>query len=144
MMINRSLMNLVNKVQVPEHAIMHDWWFALVAAAFGKIGVVEQPKVLYRQHGTNEIGAKNAKSFSYNFNRLFETHQSRESLNATYRQAEDFLNLFGSMLSKDSLAIVKDYASIPHLSKLQKIRMLNARDFWKTGFVRKFGQLLFV
>ena len=144
MMVNRPLINLANKVQVPEHAIMHDWWFALIAAAFGKIGFVEQPEVLYRQHGKNEIGAKDAKSLSYNFKRLIEPDKTRQSLNMTYLQAEEFLEKFNPMLNKESSAIISDYVSIPHLSKLQKMHMLNARDFWKTGFARKCGQLLFI
>lgn len=144
MMINRPLINLANKVQVPEHAIMHDWWFALIAAAFGKIGFVEKPEVLYRQHGKNEIGAKDARSLSYNFKRLIEPDKTHQSLNMTYLQAEEFLKKFNSTLGEESSMIIRDYVSIPRLSKLQKIRMLNVRDFWKTGFARKLGQLLFM
>ena len=35
---------------------MHDWWLAILAAAFGKIGFVETPTILYRQHGSNQVG----------------------------------------------------------------------------------------
>ena len=45
---------------------MHDWWMALIAACFGKIGFVRQATILYRQHRANEVGAKNARSLSYN------------------------------------------------------------------------------
>lgn len=43
---------------VPDDAIMHDWWLALVAAAFGRVVFLDQPLVHYRQHGSNTIGAK--------------------------------------------------------------------------------------
>ena len=43
---------------MPEHAVMHDWWLALIAACFGKIGFVRQATILYRQHRSNEVGAK--------------------------------------------------------------------------------------
>jgi rhamnosyltransferase len=37
---------------------MHDWWLALCGAACGKIGYVNKPMTLYRQHHINTIGAK--------------------------------------------------------------------------------------
>lgn len=43
---------------VSRQAIMHDWWLALVAAAFGKLVYLDTPLVDYRQHGSNTIGAK--------------------------------------------------------------------------------------
>ena len=43
---------------VPPAAIMHDWWLALVAAACGEIRPVPAALVRYRQHGSNDTGAK--------------------------------------------------------------------------------------
>lgn len=43
---------------IPRAAVMHDWWLALVASVAGRIIEDETPSTLYRQHGTNEIGAK--------------------------------------------------------------------------------------
>lgn len=43
---------------IPVEAIMHDWWLALVATAFGKLVYLDIPLVHYRQHGNNTIGAK--------------------------------------------------------------------------------------
>jgi len=43
---------------VPADAVMHDWWLALVAGAFGKLGYIDEPLLQYRQHGANTIGAK--------------------------------------------------------------------------------------
>jgi glycosyltransferase involved in cell wall biosynthesis len=54
-MINRSLRDLA--LPVPETAIMHDWWLALVAAAFGNIGIIPESGLFYRQHRDNAIGA---------------------------------------------------------------------------------------
>ncbi|HEV2364268.1 MAG TPA: glycosyltransferase family 2 protein [Caulobacteraceae bacterium] len=42
---------------LPREAIMHDWWCALVTAAFGRVIHDPFPSVLYRQHGGNHIGA---------------------------------------------------------------------------------------
>ncbi len=54
-MINRALRDLA--VPVPAEALMYDWWLALVATAFGRVAAVEDPTVLYRQHGRNDTGA---------------------------------------------------------------------------------------
>jgi len=53
---NRSLLRLA--LPVPEGAMMHDWWLALVAAATGVIRYNPAATVRYRQHRRNQIGAK--------------------------------------------------------------------------------------
>ncbi len=51
--------NLAEKaLPIPANAIMHDWWLALVATAFGQLIYLDSPLVHYRQHGNNTIGAK--------------------------------------------------------------------------------------
>jgi glycosyltransferase involved in cell wall biosynthesis len=55
MLLNDALLKLA--LPVPAEVMMHDWWLALVAAAFGTVDSVEEPLVLYRQHGFNTVGA---------------------------------------------------------------------------------------
>jgi len=43
---------------VPPDAIMHDWWLALLASAFGRVSFIEKALVDYRQHGRNTLGAR--------------------------------------------------------------------------------------
>ena len=43
---------------IPKQAIMHDWWLALLAAAFGHIETIDAALIDYRQHQTNTVGAK--------------------------------------------------------------------------------------
>ena len=54
--VNRTLLDLA--LPIPGAALMHDWWISLCASAFGKIGFIEIPTVLYRQHSDNRVGAK--------------------------------------------------------------------------------------
>ncbi|MFS0771532.1 glycosyltransferase family 2 protein [Sphingomonas sp. 1P08PE] len=56
MMVNRSLLDLA--LPIPSAVMMHDWWLALVAVTFGIVGRIEEPLVLYRQHGGNTLGAQ--------------------------------------------------------------------------------------
>lgn len=55
-LINESLAR--KALPIPADAIMHDWWLALVATAFGRLIFLDTPLVHYRQHGNNTIGAK--------------------------------------------------------------------------------------
>ena len=41
----------------PTGMIMHDWWCALVVSGLGTVIHDDEPGVLYRQHGSNQIGA---------------------------------------------------------------------------------------
>ncbi|MGI1658555.1 MAG: glycosyltransferase family 2 protein [Desulfitobacterium sp.] len=142
MMFNRPLLNLVN--DVPGESIMHDWWFALVAAAFGKIGFVHEPTILYRQHSFNKVGAKNVKSFLYNLKLLVNREQTKLAIQRTYNQAISFLRLYEKELTEECLKIAKSYISIPNYGKIKRIRMLSEFYFWKTGLMRKCGQILFI
>lgn len=53
---NRRLKELAEPL--PAEAIMHDWWFALVGSAHGKLSFLSDRTVLYRQHGNNDVGAR--------------------------------------------------------------------------------------
>ena len=57
MMINRSLLLLLQEGCNEERIMMHDWWASLVASAFGKIIYLNKQTISYRQHGDNSVGA---------------------------------------------------------------------------------------
>ena len=52
--INRALLDKVP--HVPDEAIMHDWYLALAAAAYGRVEVLCEPLLLYRWHSSNNTG----------------------------------------------------------------------------------------
>ncbi|ALV08495.1 glycosyltransferase family 2 protein [Roseateles depolymerans] len=54
MMGNRALLGAA--FPVPEGAPMHDYWVGMVAKYTGRIQAIEQPLMLYRQHGRNQCG----------------------------------------------------------------------------------------
>ena len=55
MMGNRAL--LARCVPLPADAVIHDWWVLLCAVSMGQVVAVSDPLILYRQHGSNTIGA---------------------------------------------------------------------------------------
>jgi glycosyltransferase involved in cell wall biosynthesis len=52
---NRAL--LTRALPIPEQAVVHDWWLALVASALGRIEHLPLPSLSYRQHRDNVLGA---------------------------------------------------------------------------------------
>jgi glycosyltransferase involved in cell wall biosynthesis len=56
MMVNRALLKIA--LPLPCETIMHDWWCGLISGS-GRRFFIKTPLTLYRQHGFNQIGAKN-------------------------------------------------------------------------------------
>ncbi len=55
MMVNRALLSMA--LPLPKETIMHDWWCALISGS-GRRSFIDTPLMLYRQHGANQVGAK--------------------------------------------------------------------------------------
>jgi glycosyltransferase involved in cell wall biosynthesis len=56
MALNEPLRLLI-PAHSPSAVAMHDWWIYLLASAVGTIDFDSMPTVLYRQHGSNAVGA---------------------------------------------------------------------------------------
>ena len=142
MMINRALLNLFPDAMPPD-MIMHDWWAPLIAAAFGAIGFVTAPTILYRQHSANVVGAKSTRSLWYNLKRAVKGEQVRKVLVDTYRQAGDFAACYGDRLTPAQKELVTAFAEMEHCGKLKKLKTLRRYHLWKTGTARRLGQILY-
>ncbi len=140
-LMNRALLERVGPI--PAAALMHDWWFALIAAAFGKIAFVAQPTVLYRQHGGNSVGAKRA-GFFYLAKKALKSEETKTALESTYVQAQCFFNYYEKDLPESLSDICRNFIALPQLNKMQRIQCLHQFDFWKSGTARKIGQLFFI
>jgi len=139
-MVNRALAVLASPV--PSQAIMHDWWLAVVAAEFGKIGHVSQPTMLYRQHGANDTGAKNY-SIDYMARKaLAGLSEMKTSLLRTQCQACAFLERYASRLVPEQLLLVKAYCHLSGQDFLMRRWQMLRFGFFKHGFFRNIGMLL--
>ena len=99
-MINKALRDIA--LPIPDHAVMHDWWLALVASAFGKIDHVDQSTMSYRQHADNEIGAK-CWGLPYVLkNVLGHDGKVHEGILSAQRQARAFLDAYQDQIQKIS------------------------------------------
>jgi glycosyltransferase involved in cell wall biosynthesis len=141
-MLNGSLRKILQEHPLPVHAKFHDWWIALIAAAFGRIGYLNQGTLLYRQHGENVVG--NLSFFSYLKDRVFSLKKQRESIRILERQAEEFLDLYGDMLSQDKLVVIRRFAGLSRMNFVGKRWTILRYGYLKTGMIRNIGLMFLV
>jgi hypothetical protein len=146
MMINRPLLDLA--LPIPAEAVMHDWWLALVAAAFGHIGFVAEPTTLYRQHGTSEIGAKKwdlLKEFKTFFN--FKKRRKQIEINNLVMQrmrlqAAAFLEKYGYVLTGRQKEMLKAFLRLADMNFFMKRYRTIKYGFFYTGLIRNIGRFI--
>jgi len=161
-MINRRLRDLA--VPIPGEAVMYDWWLVLVASAFGRIGVITRPTVLYRQHGKNVVGAKywdlsmrlkkvlsvrrgeesreSARILLDKVLRFFDTREFRKSLSDSQRQARAFLERYKATLDERDFLKAQAYATMEAQNFFQKRLSLLKYRLFTEGVVRNIGLFL--
>jgi glycosyltransferase involved in cell wall biosynthesis len=54
--LNAPAVRLLRQAGAAPGVHFHDWWCYLVISAFGQVVFDDQPTLLYRQHGRNQIG----------------------------------------------------------------------------------------
>ena len=140
-MVNAALAKKVQYKSL-DHIVMHDWWLALTASAFGAIGLLDKPTIKYRQHGKNEVGAKYVISAAYVADNLSHTNRQRERIQNTYLQAGAFYETYKGELPEEAEKTVRMYAEFISLNKLQKWARMIKYDFFKKGIVRMIGQFI--
>lgn len=146
--INKSLLKLA--VPIPKEALMHDWWIALVASAFGHIDVIPQASILYRQHGKNVIGAKNWRTYGTYWAHAKKcfSYKGREEiqhrLKKTIDQSALFLSRYGDNLTNDKKFVVEQFASIRLKNFLHKRYLFLRFGFFKSSFIKNVGTFLFI
>jgi len=141
-MINRALREMIHKK--PYNSVMHDWWLALIASAFGKIGVVRHPCVLYRQHSSNQIGAYNARDWSESVDKLKQRQMMKDIYISMFAQASCFAETYRDQLNPKQLKLCRAYGLMPHMNKRQRVRTIVRYQFNKNTLARNIGQLLLI
>lgn len=133
MMINCSLLKLA--FPIPENSAMHDWWLALVAAAFGKIETLPEATMLYRQHGKNALGAQKFFSLRY-FKKGVESIWKPEI--AKQAHVKEMLIRYFDRLDQNQKEMLKAYKKLPRTLLPKKIFLIFKYRFFKLGFLRNF------
>ncbi len=148
MLMNRALLDRIRPM--PTMGIISpDWWFTMVAAAFGGIISIPLPLVSYRQHGGNDVGATQGRlrGFGDLVDRLNRWRASgnriRLGLNRLAIQAETFRSHYGAQLPHTDLHLLDELITLPTLSCwARKHVILRSRVRAEHGILRNLGLLL--
>lgn len=136
MMINRTLAEKVRVI--PAEAIMHDWWIAMVASIFGHISTIDEPLILYRQHGKNDTGAKR-----YGWNYWLSKVLSAPSLDKYILQARVFLEAYRHELSHEHIEMLQAVSKLKEMNWFQRRSTLIKYRIFKNGLIRNIGLMVF-
>ena len=146
-MVNAALRSEVGTM--PAGALHHDWWYACVAAARGRIVAVREPTILYRQHGANVVGAVRRMGHGWQelparvARAMRESTRLRATLALAASQASAFLEAHGSQLPQPDRDFLDAFSRIPQLGYLQrKMAIVRLRLRREDGLLRNLGVLL--
>ena len=139
MMVNRALLN--KALPVPREALMHDAWLVLVAAAFGKVGYVPKPTLLYRQHGKNESVTKRW-GLAHMLGQLRDLRATRVYIALTRKQACVFLERYQTALNDVDRKMMYAFAHLDKQSFIGKRVDILRYGFFYVGLIRNIGWLL--
>ncbi len=148
MMINRALLELVKDAPSTD-MIMHDWWFGLAASAFGAVGFVNSSTSLYRQHDSNELGAKHYEGLRtfcklvWGFiKRRFMRKTRVKHVHIAVTQAQKFIAYYGSELPERSGSILSAYTETVGANFFERWYRLFKFRLWRQNFVARLAQVL--
>ena len=140
-MINKSLYKIFINHEIPKNFIMHDWWLLILAKSIGKVSIINEPLIYYRQHTTNSVGAP-----QYGFQLFLNKIKKKDTkilIKETMKQAEEFCKIYGKILPKENFNIIKKYSEIYKSNKIIRIYSYFKYNYLKYGFFRKMGQIIY-
>ena len=136
-MINRALAELWTG-QEEHDLLMHDWYLALLAAAFGNLVYIDQPGELYRQHANNVLGARTLRKRMQNWIRphiLFGKYW--KLIKASQTQAR---NLLALPLTDSKREMIENFVTIMDQPFRERWRRMRKYGYRKN---RAFHTLVF-
>lgn len=118
-MINHALAEMW---QVTDDILMHDWYLALLASAFGNLVFIDQPGELYRQHSDNVLGAR---TLSKRFKKWIRPHilfaVYWDLIKNSQKQARHLLQM---PLSQSNRELIEAFVTIMDKPMFERFRIL--------------------
>lgn len=118
-MINHTLAEMW---QETDDILMHDWYLALLASAFGNLVFIDQPGELYRQHSDNVLGAR---TLSKRFKKWIRPHilfaVYWDLIKNSQKQASHLLQM---PLSQSNRELIEAFVTIMDKPMLKRFRIL--------------------
>lgn len=141
MMINHALWSLAARTVNADQVLMHDWWFALIAAACGKIGFMPCATIQYRQHRDNSVGAKNGHGARMVVSGIKKGNENRHRLKASMVQAGVLLQTFSDCLTEPQKTLIQVYADGVQKGKWYRVKISFQYGIWKNSFIKRIAQI---
>ena len=108
--------------QETDDILMHDWYLALLASAFGNLVFIDQPGELYRQHSDNVLGAR---TLSKRFKKRIRPHilfaVYWDLIKNSQKQASHLLQM---PLSQSNRELIEAFVTIMDKPMLERFRIL--------------------
>lgn len=140
MMMNRPMVELMNRIDDCDSILMHDWLASVLATSVGKVVFVDTPMMLYRQHAINSVGAKKY-GFALFVTKLKEA-KMKQSLIDTCIQAAEIAAMYQDVLKEDHYTLIHQYGMLWEKNKIQRICFYLKYKVMKKGLPRKICQLI--
>ncbi|HFI0862273.1 TPA: glycosyltransferase family 2 protein [Streptococcus suis] len=128
-MINHALAEMW---QETDDILMHDWYLALLASAFGNLVFIDRPGELYRQHSDNVLGAR---TLSKRFKKWIRPHilfaVYWDLIKNSQKQARHLLQM---PLSQSNRELIEAFVNIMDKPMLERFRILRKYGLRKNKF----------
>ena len=139
--MNKNLINIA--MPISEEVFFYDHWFALVAKIFGIIDVINEPLILYRQHGSNVIGA-GASNIQKLLNKVGIVKDLYRQGCLLYKRYYDYNSYKDRGLKNNDKIILRNFIEIGNANPIKRLYIIFKYKFLRQGFKRNMGFLLYV
>lgn len=130
-MFNQAL--LILATPIPKEAGMHDYWMSLVALTFGRVGTVNTPTMLYRQHADNVIGTVHptAKWLYKSLKKDTFPIQMQTRILRCLARAFVFYRRYQQLLPEKDKATLRAFTTLKHHTFLGELGLRIKYGFWE-------------
>lgn len=145
MAVNRALLSTA--LPLPPQAAYQDWWLAMVASAFGRLTLLDQPTILYRRHSINATNSPYSSSLVRGLLRFLTApnvarHRLKFLINQAAKQSYEFHTRYHEKLSpKDNRALI-DLSSIQKFGFVQRRLIIIKNELWFGYLLKNIGLML--
>ncbi|WP_374140815.1 glycosyltransferase family 2 protein [Leptotrichia hongkongensis] len=115
-LISKEIKNFI--LPFPKEVYLHDRYIHLISELFFERIFINKALIYYRQHGDNQIGAKN--TIRELLSKRYFDERDRQLIKIIY-------NKYGSLLTEDKKKLIEEYFKITDIKKNRFNRFLNLK-----------------
>ncbi|MBR3041555.1 MAG: glycosyltransferase family 2 protein [Eubacterium sp.] len=147
MMLNKAAADLLRQAPAEEMLLMHDHYAAILIAATGKVKLIDEALIRYRQHSQNIVGAHAAGSRA-EYKERFDLGRGKflQDMDLSYRQAGYILKRYEKYIreakGEDTVTMLREYSELIMADKLQRMEFFQKYGVYKNGLVKKAVQMI--